>query len=411
MLLSKYTLAAFSFISAVTAVTITQDTIDRGAISLGLGDTIIEDGVYWSIIDNVITAFAGNVDVGTGSGLYITGLNPLLALQVTLLSGSLTNDGIISFNAVQSLLAPTYNLVGISFTNNGEMYLGADGSVGIPSISITTPVWNNNGLLVFYQNTRTTGPVNLGTIGLTINNNGQICFYNELYTQTTNIAGTGCMTLNDDSSIFFSNTLLNIDSNQVFYLADSASSIRATAISAPKTYNVAGFGNGNKIGLDIPLVNIPPLLNAYSYDTTTGILTLRGAGLLSMNFNIGLGYNPSLFSIVTDDNVGLLSVPFGALTYSGPPPNVVPSVCQPCKLLPPAPGTSATEFTTTATSTNSAGSSSESSSSSETSSTESSSSESSSSSETSSTESSSSESSSSSETSSTESSSSETSSS
>lgn len=215
MLFRNYFAAAFCLISGVVARTITQDTVSRGTISLGLGDTIINDGVYWSIIDNVVTAFAGNVDVGTGSGLYITGLNPLLSLQVTLLLGSLTNDGVIAFNAIQSLLAPTYNLVGISFTNNGEMYLGADGSVGIPSILITTPVWNNNGLLVFYQNTRTTGPVNLGTIGSTINNNGQICFYNELYTQTTNIAGTGCITLVEDSSIFFSNTLLNIDTNQV----------------------------------------------------------------------------------------------------------------------------------------------------------------------------------------------------
>ena len=166
----------------------------------------------------------------------------------------------ISFNAVKSLLAPTYNIAGLSFTNNGEMYLGADGSVGVPSILIISPSWNNNGLLVFYQNTRTTGPVTLGAPLGTINNNGQICFYNELYTQTTNIAGTGCTTLDNDSSIFFSNTVLNIANTQVFNLADSASSIRATAISAPKTYNVAGFGNGNKIGLDIPLVNAPPLL-------------------------------------------------------------------------------------------------------------------------------------------------------
>ena len=236
------------------------------------------------------------------------------------------------------------------------MYLGADGSVGLPLFLILTPDWNNNGLLVFYLKTRTTGPVSLGTPLGTINNNGQICLYNELYTQTTNIAGTGCITAIDDSSIFLSNTVLNIDSNQWFYLQDPQSSLRATAISVPKTYNVAGFGNGNKIGLDIPLVNLPPLLDAWDYDTTTGILTLRGAGLLSQNFNIGLGYDPSLFSITTDDDLGLLSVLFGAVSYAGPPPNPAPAVCQPCKQLPPAPGTSATESTTTIVTTNSDGS-------------------------------------------------------
>ncbi|EAZ63217.2 hyphally regulated cell wall protein, partial [Scheffersomyces stipitis CBS 6054] len=356
MLFRKYILAVLTLITSVMARTITTNTIDRGAISLGLGDTIIEDGVYWSIIDNLATAFAGNVDVGSGSGLYISGLNPLLSMSVTLLSGSLTNDGIISLNAVQSLLAPTYSLVGISFTNNGEMYLGADGSFGSPNIQITAPIWNNNGLLVFYQKTRSSASIELGTSGLDIKNNGQICFFNELYTQRTNIVGTGCITLDENSSIFLSNTLLNIDTNQVFYLADSASSIQVHAISFSKTYNVAGFGNGNKIGLDVTLVNLPPLLNGYTYDTKTGILTLRGGGVLSpMNFNIGLGYNPSLFKIVTDDNTGIIRIPAGAVTYSGPPPNSVPSVCQPCKKLPPAPGTSATEFTTTATSTNSDG--------------------------------------------------------
>ncbi|ABN68738.2 hyphally regulated cell wall protein, partial [Scheffersomyces stipitis CBS 6054] len=359
MLFSKYLTACVSLFSMAMAVTISQNTINRGFLNLDIGDITIEDGVYWSIIDNAISAMAGSLKVGQGSGFYITSTSSLIASTVTLLSplGSLENNGIISFNALQSLTAPVYNLVGLSFTNNGEMYLGGDGSVLVPVQSITSATWDNNGLLVFYQNTRSTGPVLLGAPLGTINNNGQICLYNELYTQTNNIVGTGCITANTDSSIFFSNTLLNIDPNQTIYLADSASSLRATAISVPKTFTVAGFGNGNTIGLDIPLVNLPPLLDAWDYDASAGILTLRGAGLLSQNFLIGTGYDNGLFSITTDDDLGLLSVPFGAVTYSGPVPNPgIPAACQPCKTLPDSPGTSATTSTTTIVSTNSDGS-------------------------------------------------------
>ncbi|KAK6453592.1 Hyphally regulated cell wall protein N-terminal-domain-containing protein, partial [Scheffersomyces xylosifermentans] len=359
MLFGKFFASSLSLFAAVSAITISENTVDRGFLDLGIGGVTVEDGVYWSIVDNAISAFVGDIDVGTGSGLYISSTSSLIALTVTLLNiGSVTNNGIISFNALKSLTPPIYNIIGVSFTNNGEMYLGSDGSVGIPLVSITTPVWNNNGLLVFYQNTRSTGPVSLGTPLGTINNNGQICLYNELYTQTTNIVGTGCITASQDSSIFLSNTALNIDSNQVFYLQDSASSIRATAISLPKTYNVAGFGNGNKIGLDVPLVTIPPLLQGYEYDTSTGILTLHGGGLglLSQKFNIGLGYDPDLFSTVTDDDLGLVSVLFGAVSYSGPVPNPgLPSPCISCKPLPPPPGVSPTESTTTIVSTNSDG--------------------------------------------------------
>ena len=212
-------------------------------------------------------------------------------------------------------------------------------------------------MISFYSAKRSAdGVVNLGALGFPIQNNGQICLHNELYQQTTSITGTGCITADLDSTIFFANTLLNIDSNQVVYLADSQSSVRATAISLPKTFTIAGFGNGNKIGLDIPLVSLP-FLSTYDYDSSSGILTLRGAGLLSQKFKIGLGYNKNYFKITTDTSLGLLSVPLGAVTYTGPVPNnKIPAQCKPCKLYPSAPGAEPTVTTTTVVSTKSDGS-------------------------------------------------------
>ena len=82
--------------------------------------------------------------------------------------------------------------------------------------------------------------------------------------------------------------MLPVATTQNFYLQDSKSSMIVQAVSSTQTFNVYGFGNGNKIGITLPAVGIPPN-PAYSYDVDTGFLTVR-AGLLSQKFNIGLGY-------------------------------------------------------------------------------------------------------------------------
>ncbi|KAK6453582.1 hyphally regulated cell wall protein, partial [Scheffersomyces xylosifermentans] len=349
MLFRKY-LAIVLSIATVWATTISSNTITRGSVNLNDAVTV-NNGVYWSIIDNLAAAFGGDLTVGTGSGLYITTDNNLIAQSVTLLSGNILNNGIISFNALNSLLAPTYNLVGLTFTNNGEMYLGGNGSTGTPVMSITTPSWNNNGLLVFYQQSGSAGTVSLGTPLGTINNNGQICLYNEVYSQSNNIAGTGCITANGGSSIYLSGTTYTVASTQVINLADSASVLVAGALLAAPTYTVSGFGNGNIIATNVVLLG--PLLGGISYSSTTGILKVSSL-TASANFIIGPGYVQSNIKIVSYG--GLLgALTSNAVTYAPPPPNAPPAVCKTCKLLPTAPGVNPTLTTTTVVSTYSNG--------------------------------------------------------
>lgn len=253
-------------VNPVFGIDITEDKVDRGAIDLSAGDITIHSGASWSIINNALTSILGSVEVQEEAGLYITLTSPLLALEVTLTSliDSITNDGVIAFNSVASLTSATYNLVGASFTNNGEMYLGASGL--LPSLmSITAADWTNEGLLVFYQNQRTSGVVTLGAV-LPIKNNGQICLFHETYQQSTPITGSGCITTQVDSLIYFPNSLLSVDSAQSIYLADRKSSIIVQALSAPQTFNVYGFGNGNKIGLSVPLAGAL-VTSPYSYDS------------------------------------------------------------------------------------------------------------------------------------------------
>ncbi|KAI5954702.1 hypothetical protein KGF57_003917, partial [Candida theae] len=110
---------------------VTTNRVDRGIISLDVGDITIHSGAYWSIINNAVSAFVSSLNVQSNAGLYISSTSPLIGLQVTLLGllNSITNNGVISFNALASLTSSNYNLVGLSFTNNGEMYLGASGVV------------------------------------------------------------------------------------------------------------------------------------------------------------------------------------------------------------------------------------------------------------------------------------------
>jgi hypothetical protein len=232
MLISRYTVVFLLTAIGVLAQTITQDTVSRGVIDLGIGDVVITPGHYWSIINNAISAIAGSLDVGAGSGFYITSNNNLIALSVTLLNlGTITNNGIIAFNSIQSLTAQTYNFVGIQFTNNGEMYLGGDGGFGLPLMSITTPSWTNNGLMVFYQNTRSTGATLLGAPLGSITNDGTICFTNQFYQQTTSINGNGCLVARTGGNIYIQNSLLPVDPAQTIYLETPSSSLKVQSLS------------------------------------------------------------------------------------------------------------------------------------------------------------------------------------
>lgn len=340
----------------VFAIEITENKVDRGTVTLNLGDITIYPGASWSIIDNAYTNFVGKLDVRDGAGLYISLTSHLLALQVSLttLLHSITNNGVVSFDSRISRTSSSYDSRGVSFTNNGEMYFAASGEFS-SSTALTSALWTNTGLLLFYQNQRTSGTVSLGMPLGSITNTGQVCLNNQVYEQTTQIKGSGCFTANGDSTIYISNVLLAVSPKQNFYLTDKGSSMIVQAVSTTQTFNVYGFGEGNKIGLTIPLMG--NLWNsAYAYDTTSGILTLRNL-LLEQKFNIGTGYDPSKFQVVTDSGSGIPSTILGSVAYYGRvPERTLPKSCQiPCKPIPEAPGTTPTQYTTTITKTNTAG--------------------------------------------------------
>ncbi|KAG5419887.1 hypothetical protein I9W82_001767 [Candida metapsilosis] len=324
----SFILPLLVLLQIVAALEIAKPTVVKGPIDLSVGDIHIKDGASYSVVNNGFSNIVGGLTVDQDAGFYISSTDSTLGLQVNLWGfwNNIENNGIVSFNALQSTLAPSFVLQGASFRNTGSFFLAADGGTP-PTMTLAAPNWYNSGTVVIYQNSRSRANANLGSPLQTIVNDGSICFHNTLYNQVTSIQGSGCIVADAKSTIRISNAFLPIAPSQQFYLADSESSINVQPLSSPATFNVAGFGNGNKIGLSVSLSASD---KAYSYDSNTGILTLTG-GLfdsVSQHFNIGKGYDPAKFERVTDDSAGLFSTPLGAVHYKGDVPNkVIPGKC------------------------------------------------------------------------------------
>lgn len=309
----------FTFITCIFSRIITENTVEYNRLSLVAGHTEIGRGVYWSIVDNILNGFAGTLE--NRGDFYISSSSPNIGLQVEMVSGlgSIINHGLMSINSIASKLIPSHvNFAGKSFENHGRLYLGSASSILKKShTSITTPQWLNKGTIILYQENKYSGKVKFGAI-FPITNEGLICLYNQEFVQTTRINGFGCIIANKMGRIELLGRMHAGD--QTFVLGDKESVLSVHASLGGCTYKVAGFGNGNIILLESPLVGIPIFgPPAFDYDPRSGILTLRTA-ILSQRFSIGKGYNPALFLVTNDSDFGIEGILGNAITYSGPIP-------------------------------------------------------------------------------------------
>ncbi|KAI5965934.1 uncharacterized protein KGF55_001298 [Candida pseudojiufengensis] len=333
----------------VLTAEITQNTISRGQVGIDFAGITISPNVFWSVIDNFILEIIGHVKINSGSGFYVQSNSNSIALRISLLGliFNFENDGIISFNAHQSIIAPTYRILANSFVNNGEFYLSGDATLGVPNYELHALTWRNTGLVVIYQNFRSNAITTLGNPGGSVINTGTICLNNIEYQQTTAVFGSGCIVLQGKSTLLLPNALLVFATGQNILMENEESSIVVEALSTPQTFRVHGFGSGNKLALTTTLAGTL-LHGAYSYDTKTGILTLYTLAL-SQKFNIGLGYNSNLFYITTETS-GLVPTVSNAIAYSGKPPTTArPSACMVCKPQPESPGNKPVIFESTIT--------------------------------------------------------------
>ena len=84
MLLFRCLARAFLFASVALALTISHPQVTRGSINLSFGDLTIKSGSFWSIFDNNISIFKGDIRVKKNAGLFITSTNKLIGLKVEL---------------------------------------------------------------------------------------------------------------------------------------------------------------------------------------------------------------------------------------------------------------------------------------------------------------------------------------
>uniref|UniRef100_A0AAJ8W7D8 Hyphally-regulated cell wall protein N-terminal domain-containing protein n=1 Tax=Candida parapsilosis (strain CDC 317 / ATCC MYA-4646) TaxID=578454 RepID=A0AAJ8W7D8_CANPC len=156
------------------------NTIDWGTQNVGQGDVHIHSGALWSIINNAASDFHGNIQVDSNAGLYVSSVNPNIALSATLYDTiyEFVNNGVVSFNAIKGAPGYAFNIIGNMFENNGDLFYSASGEGSVVS-TIKTPDFHNTGSLNFYQKMKSDSYVLLGADAKTFINNGQICFTNQ----------------------------------------------------------------------------------------------------------------------------------------------------------------------------------------------------------------------------------------
>ena len=231
-------LPTLALIAQALAFDITSDTISRGKFNTKWGDTTIEEGAYWSIVDNDFSNFVGDLNVD--GELYITSTSPSIGLNVNL--GGIGNTyevkGLLALNSVDSHLTPFYNTKAKYFTNTGKIWYAGNGDTGIPTMAITASDWNNEGLIHFYQNYRSAGWVNLGWDLQTITNDGAICFTKMAYRQATKIRGSGCIDIGEEATAWLAYTLQDISEDQTFIFSSKNGYIKTDAYTKKQTFKV-----------------------------------------------------------------------------------------------------------------------------------------------------------------------------
>ena len=343
--------------------------VEWGAQDLSFGDVHVFPNTIWSMINNAASNFRGNIQVDKTGGLYVSTNSSDMQLSATAREFALhpvysfINDGIVSFNAIKGAPLYAFWIIGKTFKNTGDLFFSASGE-GTAISGVKSEDWHNNGNIHFYQTKKSGSFVQLGKDAKTLQNDGQVCFTNQNWHQLAGVLGTGCFTALGKSSFYLMNNAVPFSENQILYLNNGETSIMAIpSINNPLTYHVRGFGTydtgiSNKIGFTATLYNSVSGKPAWEYDAKYGILTLW-TGLYSHHFEIGTGYDPTKFEIVSDKSREIPQVHLGAVQYNGPPPQPgMPPECKPCKPIPGIPGidplpstTSTVESTTMQTST------------------------------------------------------------
>ncbi|CAN3371209.1 hypothetical protein DICA3_F38886 [Diutina catenulata] len=323
-------LTFISWVQAISVIDYPRQDGDYG--TLRIGDVRITNGNFWSIFRNRYTTLFGSIAIENNAGLYVSSEGGTGGLRVSVsgILSSITNQGVILFESVQSMSAFFYDVVASQIHNTGEIFLGGESNQA-PEVAISANQLVNNGLISIYQRSQRLGRAYVGRSGLDVNNNGAICLYNFLWEQQTSVSGSGCIRVQEKGVAYISNPLLQV--KQTISLDTPSSAIRVRGIKSSDALVVAGYGNGNLLSSDKRITN-------WEYNASTGIVTIYTDFLrfISVKFNIGKGYDKTQFKL---DSVsfGRFTPSNNVLRYMGAVPSGANSAahCRPCAREPAQP--------------------------------------------------------------------------
>ncbi|CAN3481713.1 cell wall protein IFF7 [Diutina catenulata] len=305
----KFWIVFQTIVALVNALEITENTVSVGEVDLSAESFSIAPSVFWTILNAEYASLPQSVRVGTESGFYIHANSDVPSLWITgQNSGTLVNDGVVSFSAQQVPTDFNVDLVLLTLTNNGQFFVSNNGATGngnpwhIHGMDV-----RNEGMISFYQSVPTTDTVEL--MGNPFENHGDVCIYNRVFNVQIGISGDGCIQLAEEAIIVLHD---GSQPGQTIQFAPGSTGIILTRENAEENeapHHVRGFGEGMAISCFYPLDDV------YYSDPLVTVMY----GDITFQFDIGSGYDGSLFAIVTRDplNYGLAN---NAVIYGGPVP-------------------------------------------------------------------------------------------
>ncbi|XDT18346.1 Hypothetical protein J6896_00207 [Nakaseomyces glabratus] len=321
-------MAIFSISINVSAQTVIgNDTIVYGNNPSGYENGyVILGGAYLAFQDTNSVPMYQIVRVDKGGALYYVN-NDERGFSIS--SGhaytvpfEFRNEGTVVVDDRQSSSPGSWTVNDGTFTNTGRMMFTSrfGDTIGIYSNPIT-----NTGFL-YSKGIDADHPQKLEiSNGNNWINTGTVCLANTTFLLQNTIQGGGCISIGENSLF----NIYNFDiRQQTIYLSDSSSVV---ALSNGQTVTVYGLGNGN--GFLYPHFPIKKV----TYDSLSGVATFSTglAGLQKFTVFIGVGYNESNFEIVRSIKIQDVNYNnYNFVRYTGPPPNLAPSVCQPCVEIP-----------------------------------------------------------------------------
>jgi hypothetical protein len=159
--------------SSVSGLTISEPTVQNGAINLGLriGDDLdINSDASLTIVNAILSADVGVGSINNNGGFYFKYDGGLAGISAAVATGDIDNEGTIVFSSETDSLATVLGLT----TALGKFKNGADGRIffdsqdGVASVYELVGVngWENDGLIYMRQSNNLVGTALINSVNL-----------------------------------------------------------------------------------------------------------------------------------------------------------------------------------------------------------------------------------------------------